>query len=80
MEHPWLALVSLALHWLPLGSPVVNNWEHWNTTGTTGIPLETTLLNVLMEDDLQLVTTGIPLGRHLPFRPSGHQCKPSGSQ
>jgi hypothetical protein len=21
-------LVSLALHWLPLGSPLVNNWEH----------------------------------------------------
>jgi hypothetical protein len=48
LEHPWLPLVSLALHWLPLGSPikcialwlgrrlgspVVSNWEHWNTLG-----------------------------------------------
>jgi hypothetical protein len=50
LEHHWLQqeypLVSIALHWLPLGSGVANNWEHrnttdwsyWNTLGnTTGL-------------------------------------------
>jgi hypothetical protein len=64
LEHSWLPLVSLAPYWLPLGSPVVNtDWEHWNTTGTTGIPLETPLGDLLNanEVDMKLVTTGMPL-------------------
>jgi hypothetical protein len=33
LKHPWLPLVSLAIHWLPLGSPVL-----WNTTGQLEYP------------------------------------------
>jgi hypothetical protein len=59
-------LVSLALHWLSMGSPVVNNLEHWNILGN--IPGETS--EILMEwtyNWLLLEFPWTPLGKRLKF-------------
>jgi hypothetical protein len=54
-DFVWLPLVSLALHWLPLGCPVVTNsgtleyhCYYWNTLGNTpGEPYYKVLMKLM---------------------------------